>query len=213
MKEPGVLGGLRVAVSQRIDYLPGRKEFQDSLDQRLVSWIKNLGALPIPVPNILIPSSTLQAWLEAVTPRAIVLSGGNDLGENPSRDETERCLLDYASTLKLPVLGICRGMQMMAHHGGASLEPSPGHAGTSHALFSLDGAIFPDEVNSFHNWRVASCPTDYELTAVAEDGSIEAIRHQFLPWEGWMWHPEREEPHHQNDAERARNLLRVTELK
>lgn len=213
MNKPSVRGGLRVAVSQRINYFPARTEWQDSLDQRLVSWIKNLGALPIPVPNVLMPISALQAWLEAVAPRAIVLSGGNDIGENLGRDETEKSLLDYASTLELPVLGICRGMQMMAHHGGISLEPSPGHAGTRHALGSLNGAIFPEEVNSFHNWRIASCPKGYALTAEAEDGSIEAIRHQVLPWEGWMWHPEREEPFEETGMERARDLLGVTALK
>lgn len=213
MNKPSVRGVLRVAVSQRVNYLPARTEWQDSLDQRLVSWIKNLGALPIPVPNVLMQSSALQAWLEAVAPRAIVLSGGNDIGENLGRDETEKSLLNYASTLELPVLGICRGMQMMAHYAGAGLEASPGHVGQRHALRSLNAAVFPKEVNSFHNWRLISCPTGYATVALAGDDSIEAIRHRDLPWEGWMWHPEREEPFNRNDIERARDLLTTTKIK
>lgn len=209
MSNSTVLSGIKIAVSQRINYLPGRKEWQDSLDQRIVRWIENLGALPVPVPNVLMQSSTLSTWLEAVAPRAIVLSGGNDIGEYPRRDETERGLLDYARKLRLPVLGTCRGMQMMAHHAGADLEVSPGHAGKRHALRSLSEAVFPEEVNSFHNWRLISCPTDYTTVAIAGDDSIEAIRHRDLPWEGWMWHPEREKPFNRSDIKRARDLLGI----
>lgn len=213
MKRSIAPGGIKVAVSQRVNYLPERKEWQDSLDQRLVNWIEDLGTLPIPVPNVFMPSSALQTWLVAVAPQAIVLSGGNDIGESARRDKTEKGLLDYARLLRLPVLGICRGMQMMAHDAGAALEASPGHSATRHTLRLLDEAVFPGEVNSYHNWQVASCPRGYAVTAEAEDGGIEAIRHRDLPWEGWMWHPEREEPFIQNDIVRARDLLGVKQTK
>lgn len=205
--------GNKIAVSQRLEYLPERKEWRDSLDHRLASWLEKLGGLPIPVPNVLISGSALQSWLEAVTPRAIVLSGGEDIGENLFRDDTERNLLDYAYRLRLPVLGLCRGMQLMAHYAGADLEVSPGHVGGRHALRSLNGEIFPNEVNSFHNWRLESCPMDFTPAAEAEDGTIEAILHRDLPWEGWMWHPEREKPFNTEDIERARGLLGLEQKK
>lgn len=203
----------RLAVSQRVDYLPGRQEFRDSLDQRLIGWLQVVGALPIPVPNRFPREQGIEAWLAAINPHAIVLSGGNSIGENFDRDTTEAALIDYASASSLPLLGICRGMQMMAHYEGTGLESSPGHAATRHALRPLNEAAFPEEVNSYHNWRLASCPRGYAVTAEAEDGGIEAIRHRDLPWEGWMWHPEREEPFIQNDIVRARDLLGVKQTK
>lgn len=210
MNEGTALVGIRVAVSQNVDYVAERGEWRDFLDQRLAVWLIKLGALPIPVPNLLLPEPGLRAWLESVAPGAIVLSGGNDLGEHGARDNTETSLIAYAEGTELPLLGICRGMQMMAHYAGTGLEPVVGHAGTRHALNSAQGGGFPKEVNSFHNWSLARCPTGYSVVAESEDGSIEAIRHREFGWEGWMWHPEREKPFNRSDIERARHLLGVT---
>ena len=44
----------------------------------------------------------------------IILSGGNNIGDVKERDITETYLLKYAETNEIPVLGICRGMQMLA---------------------------------------------------------------------------------------------------
>jgi putative glutamine amidotransferase len=104
------------------------------------------------------------------------------------RDFTERGLLEYARVNQLPLLGICRGMQVMGVHAKASLNSVSGHVGTRHRISGkMNG-----EVNSFHEKALASCPSDYRETGRSEDGVLEAIRHRNLPWEGWMWHPERE---------------------
>ena len=47
----------------------------------------------------------------------------------------------------------------------------------------------------------------YEILAESEDGIIEAISHKKLPWEGWMWHPEREEQFVTNDKNRFITLV------
>jgi putative glutamine amidotransferase len=145
----------------------------------------------------------LAAWLEAVQPGAVVLSGGNDIGQHPQRDHTEQRLLSYASTHGLPVLGICRGMQMMGVWVGGKIRPVVGHIRTRH---QFDGEISGDG-NSYHNHVLSECPVGYKVLARSEDGEIEAIRHATLPWEGWMWHPEREVPFSTRDIERLRALL------
>lgn len=208
-----------VAITQRIDRVDARNELRDSLDQRMVQWLSQAGVLSVPVSNALVNSNNpskvseqpaLQNWLETVQPNALVLSGGNDIGEYLQRDVTERYLLSWAKSKKIPVLGICRGLQMIAVWTGGSLIKVEAHAGVRHVLKAVTkNEDWPAHVNSFHNWGLESCPEGFDVMAQAEDGSIEAIRHSVLPWEGWMWHPEREAPFNQIDQMRFRALLDI----
>ena len=166
-----------VAVSQRVDDYPDRNERRDVLDQRLIEFLLAAGYLPIPVPNSLFAErdggETFEQWITQNAPQAIVLSGGNDVGSCRSRDFTENSLLDYAEHNLVPVMGICRGMQVIGVRAGVELRTVAGHVRTRHTL----------------------------------SGEIEAIRHQTLPWEGWMWHPEREPTFAVDDIARLRKLL------
>ncbi|TGD72827.1 gamma-glutamyl-gamma-aminobutyrate hydrolase [Mangrovimicrobium sediminis] len=203
----------KVAVSQRVDLWPERGERRDALDQRLVQWLVAAGCCAIPVPNALGSSevaASTRDWLGAIKPAAVVLSGGNEIGEVLERDKTESALLDYASDERLPLLGICRGMQMMLAWAGGSLAAVTGHVATRHALQFEAGAVaadWPAEVNSYHNQAVAEVPPEFAVAARSADGVIEAVRHQSLPWEGWMWHPERESDLTEVDIARFRALL------
>jgi gamma-glutamyl-gamma-aminobutyrate hydrolase PuuD len=202
-----------VVVSQRVDGVPGRDEIRDSVDQKLLQWVIAAGFLPVTVPNILSLDKgsvepTLDNWLLTIRPSGLLLSGGNDIGEYPLRDATERFLLDWAAERLVPVIGICRGMQLMASWAGVKLVKVAGHVRTRHELQVSDYAYeWPSEVNSYHNWALSACPADFEIAAKAEDGYIEAIKHKVLPWEGWMWHPERESSFQQKDIERIRKLF------
>lgn len=202
-----------VAITQRIDKFGSRDEFRDALDQRMIQWVACNGFLPITVPNMLVDVSQevqpmLQDWLKYIKPSAIVLSGGNDIGEYAERDITEKYLLSWAQSKKIPVLGVCRGLQLMAVWAGVNLVKIKNHAGTRHLLVSATkDKKLPTEVNSYHNWGLDSCPDGFDVLAKAQDGAIEAIRHHTLPWEGWMWHPERELPFNQTDALRLHALL------
>jgi putative glutamine amidotransferase len=183
------------------------------LDQRLIQWLVHAGFVPVAIPNSLSDGShfdvpVLENWIKTVRPGALVLSGGNDIGEYPSRDSTERYLLGWADAERVPVLGICRGLQMMSVWAGADLNKQEGHVGTRHQLVvSGQRDEWPDNVNSYHNWSLASCPDGFEISARAEDNSIEAIKHITLPWEGWMWHPEREVSFVQQDVKRLKRLF------
>lgn len=201
-----------VAITQRIDRVEGRAEFRDSLDQRLIEWVAQAGFLPVTVPNTLVREAgdegVFEDWLQTLRPQAVILSGGNDIGEAPRRDVTERYLLSWAQETRVPLLGICRGMQMMAVWAGTKLVRVEGHVRSRHQL-ALAGAgdEWPRSVNSFHDWSVSACPDQFEVVARAEDGTIEAIRHIHLPWEGWMWHPERELPFNEIDTNRIVRLF------
>ncbi|MEE1905364.1 gamma-glutamyl-gamma-aminobutyrate hydrolase family protein, partial [Pseudomonas inefficax] len=74
------------------------------------------------------------------------------------RDSTETTLLSQAESRRLPVLAVCRGLQMLNHFLGGELVPLSGHAGCMHPVFpvGIDERFERYvEVNSFHNWGIA----------------------------------------------------------
>ncbi|MEP7083605.1 MAG: gamma-glutamyl-gamma-aminobutyrate hydrolase family protein [Betaproteobacteria bacterium] len=198
---------MRIAVSQRVERIAERNEQRDALDQRLVRWLEQVGVLAYPVPNSLGDAVAVTAWLTALGVDGIVLSGGEDLRVSPERDDTERALLRHARSELLPVLGLCRGMQMLAEFSGGTLTRLPGHVDIQHALDIAEGCALPPTVRSYHAWGLIDCPVGYEVLARAADRSIEAIRHPGLRWEGWMWHPEREPVFGLTELARARALF------
>jgi putative glutamine amidotransferase len=117
------------------------------------------------------------------------MTGGDSLGENPKRDDFEYRILSSASENQVPVIGICRGMQLMASSKGVSVTSTHSHAGTTHEVFGENNFM----VNSYHNFCLRSSPEEFIIDYRAADGSVEAFSNQALNWYGVMWHPEREE--------------------
>jgi putative glutamine amidotransferase len=205
---------LVIGVTQRVDKVESYDEWRDALDQRLMEWVVQSGFVPIPIPNILIDLNLsdsrqpiLENWLSAVQVDAVLLSGGSDIGDIKERDITEKYLLSWAEKYRKPVLGICRGMQMMGIYAGAKLIKTDGHVKTRHQLHNKKSHPLPESVNSYHNFVLEGCPDAFQILAESEDGNIELIRHKELPWEGWMWHPEREGRFVRADQERFKKLM------
>jgi N5-(cytidine 5'-diphosphoramidyl)-L-glutamine hydrolase len=200
-----------VAVSQRVDWIGNRHELRDSLDGRLNVFLHDNGFMPHPIPNCprFLKDGYLQEWLKRISVDAIVLSGGNSIGEHNSRDDLERALIKYATENLTPLLGICRGMQILGDYFGAGLRKVSGHVGVRHELRNcIDRPnLFPESVNSYHNFSLHEIPSVFETTAMGPGGSCEAIRHIQLPIEGWMWHPERENPFCETDLLNIKRVL------
>jgi anthranilate synthase component 2 len=97
-----------------------------------------------------------------------------------------------------PLLGVCLGHQAIARHFGAGIvrAPAPVHGKTSaiahdgRGLFA--GLPSPFTVARYHSLTVApdSVPPELIVTATADDGTIQGLRHRDLPIHGVQFHPE-----------------------
>jgi putative glutamine amidotransferase len=133
---------------------------------------------------------------------------------DPERDAFELALMEAALEHDVPLLGICRGCQLLnVARGGTLVEHLPLAEGEAHGQLAyplwarvhhleltpgelLEGILAPDvRVNSFHHQAVDRLGDGVVALAAAPDGVCEAIRvgEQAL---GVQWHPEylREHP-------------------
>jgi putative glutamine amidotransferase len=171
----------------------------------------------------------------------LVLTGGEDvdpalygqephpnLGSvSPARDEMEMAALKVALRRGIPVLAICRGMQMLnVALGGTLYQDIPSQregdllheqdAPVTHRWHHADvkaesglERIFGTRelfINSFHHQGVDRLAPSLEATVWAEDGLVEGVEGKEHPWMyGVQWHPERgeaESPGDERDPDR-----------
>ncbi len=189
----------RILVTQRIIRNETYPEERDALDVRWGGFLRSAGLLPLLVPS----GIPVGEFLEGLSFDGLLLTGGNDLGHlggdelSCRRDELEFELLRRVSGMGLPILGVCRGQQVIAHAHGLPVAPLAGHVGVRHRI-EVDrrsrwlGHLAGVEVNSYHSAGVGGAIAGFLPGARASDGSIESIEHETASLLGIMWHPERE---------------------
>lgn len=188
-----------VLYTQRVEVAAGYNERRDCVDQQIPRFLRSCGFLPVAAGNL---PEYIENFAESFSLAGILLTGGNDLarygGNAPERDETERLLLEHAVRHDIPLLGFCRGMQMIADYFENPLQPIEGHVACRH---HVEGKGFSRPVNSYHRWGLTTVREPLQVLARAEDGVIEAICHRRRRIMGIMWHPERETPFMKDDIE------------
>lgn len=167
------------------------------MDQAWHRFLWNCGCLGVPIPN----NEETAAMLWAALPFAgLLLTGGNDVaslgGDVPERDAVELRLVGEARRDRLPIIGVCRGMQVLQSLFGVSLTETPGHVSDKQRI-SLHGT--PAWVNSYHRMGAYETVPDLSVWGTSNDGVIKAIHHQTEPILGVMWHPERIQPFRRDD--------------
>lgn len=182
----------KILISQRRDKVEGRNEIRECLDIRLTSLIWEMGFMPIAMSSEI---DDVTNYLSEMNVNGFILSGGNDLGESPVRDIFEYKVISYAIKFGLPLLGICRGMQMINTFFGGSITPVENHVRTEHEISGSTALKMPRIVNSYHNFGIQKRTIGNGLVVLAqsEDSIVEAVQHEEHKILGIMWHPEREE--------------------
>lgn len=189
-----------------------------------VDVVKKVGGIPLLLPSVN-DDGIAKEFVERVD--CLVLSGGGDIdpeyfGEqplpkledvDPLRDEFEFKLISHALERKIPILGICRGMQILVVATGGTLyqdiesqverplqhrQKAPLWAG-SHRIDVLENTRLRSilgckqvRVNSFHHQAVAETGPCLAVSARASDGVIEAVEscESDVFVLGVQWHPE-----------------------
>jgi N5-(cytidine 5'-diphosphoramidyl)-L-glutamine hydrolase len=199
-----------IGITQRIDNIEYYSERRDCLDQKWSDFFYKLGYIVIPLPNISKDKALI--LLGKLQLDAILLSGGNSISHlnplakdvAPERDEFEKTLIKYAHNEKLPLIGVCRGMQLINVYLGGALSPVSAHIATRHPVnFHDSDKQLKRIVNSYHAWGIKADELAPTLKVIAsdEDGCIEAFESKTSRVLGLMWHPEREQEFNQFDLQ------------
>ena len=182
------------------------------LPRDYVRAVQRAGGLPL----VLVPDPVSAEDPDELLDRidALVLAGGVDVGEDPDRDAFELALARRAFERDLPVLAICRGMQVMnVAHGGTLIEHVPDVVGhedhrhspgtfSDHRVTLAEGSLAAraagqtdHPVKSHHHQAVDRLADGFTLTGhAAGDGlpeAMEAPGRRFVL--GVQWHPEVDE--------------------
>lgn len=179
-----------ILLTQRI--IRTKNSLRDAAEKDLINFLMKLNCFSYPIPNSYIKNKKkLNVWLSKIDFNGLVLSGGNDLGEYSERDKLEKYLIEYFIKKSLPILGICRGSQMVAKYFGNKIYKIKGHVGF-HNLDLSEKILVNKNVNSFHNYGIKKLNKDFKILArCSNDKTIEAFRHKTKKIIGIMWHPER----------------------
>lgn len=140
-----------------------------------------------------------ELFSEGKKPNALVLSGGP---QSVFEDDTN---YDFIfDNKKLPILGVCYGMQLMGKYFGGVVEKGTigeyGHA-KIHLTNGFKMAAVPDEVNVWmsHSDHISKLPNEFKLVMESGNGLVSAIEHESRPVMGLQFHPEVEHSEHGKD--------------
>tara|TARA_Y100000816_G_scaffold97566_1_gene67881 strand:+ start:8412 stop:9014 length:603 start_codon:yes stop_codon:yes gene_type:complete len=197
-----------IGVSQRLE-ISTHGELRLQIDIRLLNFILKCGYIPIPIPYYNLPNKKslkkLTIWLNSVRLSGIVLSGGSNIGEYKLRDCSERLFIKYSLRKKIPIFGICRGMQIIGSYFNVRLKPVKKHINITHTIYSNKEKL---KVNSFHKYSLKNCPKNFSVEFRSLDGNIESIKSNDKKIYACMWHPERYKRFKKTDIINFKKLFR-----
>ena len=197
--------GKKIGLTLRIIESPTYQEPRDAISHDWIALTDRLGFIPVLIPNGL---EDPVGFVISNNCEALILTNGENVDlrmktpediQGTKRDITEAKLLVWAIKKKIPVLGVCRGMQFInVFFGGNLTDKIENHVTNSHQIDIIDRR-FHDffktnkiETNSYHNMGVMLDNMANDLIPWAvRDRVVEAFYHNKYPVTAIQWHPER----------------------
>ena len=150
---------------------------------------------------LLIPNNKIlsESFLKKIN--LLILAGGNDVLSNKKeskiRNSVEVNLIKKSIKKKIPILGVCRGAQLLNVTFGGKITKIKNHMNTRHQIFFEDEKILKFKnlsVNSYHNYGILKKNLSKSFIPFAKDKNenIEMFFCKNKKIIGSMWHPERE---------------------
>ena len=183
---------------------PKHKTKSSALEYQYIKFLEELGFLCFLVPN---NSEKINDYFQMNKFDLFVLTGGNNINPTlydsknkindvfPEREEIEYKMIDYAVEKNIPLLGICKGFQLLnVYFGGKLKNEVKNHVAKDHILLSAEKLLKNKKANSFHNLGILrkDVPNNLHTIAWTKDGIAEAVIHHNYPILGLQWHPERQ---------------------
>ncbi|MDD5721349.1 MAG: glutamine-hydrolyzing GMP synthase [Candidatus Pacebacteria bacterium] len=147
------------------------------------------------VRSIILPPNKADRWLKNNTPKAVILSGSNWSVHNEGAPGLPKNLNTSEKNDKYLILGICYGMQLLAHQNGGKVERPLAHReygptlvtlNTTHPLFN--GVPKKTQVWASHGDTVTKLPKGF--ISIATSGGINAMSNKNNRVLGIQFHPE-----------------------
>lgn len=206
----------KIGISLRVENIKNYNEKRDAISQDWIKFCNRAGFMPVLIPNNL---NDIKGFLQSMNLDMLIFSGGDNIGDDPGRDKTEKNMVEFAIKNKIPSLGVCRGMQFFNKFFGGKIECAMDktHVKTRHKIKFTDKKMGKElrrksnVVNSFHENLLKSeiLSKEFVIFGIANhDNTVEAFYHKKYPVIGVMWHPEREQ-----NFEREFKLFKILESK
>ena len=180
----------KIGIVLKLDSFGKYNEKRENIDVRFINLLQGLNFLPILIPSKI---DDINSYLKKASLDGIILSPGGDPLENNSRRKNEYKIIRYSILTKTPILGICRGAQVLNLYFGGSLKKVKGHVRKNHSLYGNLVKSKKVIVNSYHNlgFDKKLLGKDLQTEAYTKDNVIECFSHKKYKVLGIMWHPER----------------------
>ena len=168
-----------------------------SVEQNWYNFFEKMNINLIPINS----KNFSEKMVRTLKPIGFIFPGGNDLYKNKKikinlyRDKFEYRIIRFCLKNKIPLLGVCKGFQVIANFFNGKIEKCINHVGVMHNLTIDRDSRFINskklKVNSFHNYGVRILPKIFNIISRSDDQLVEIAEHKIEKILCFMFHPER----------------------